>query len=201
MHGPACAELTDAVGGAIDAGRPPWAINFMSQTHAIVANQAFVLILGAGRGACKYLQQKFVRSPGLRRSIGPGADYHLPQPRALVAMSLAISPTRSKRSARSPEPAASNRHWPKSLPNAPTLVCVSSSDKQPNVVVAAAGGANALAAFKSFLVLPPADTGIVPLQHLAQPHPIALTEKLARVTKMPLMEFRDPTVEPSSAIE
>ena len=42
----------------------------------------------------------------------------------------------------------------------------------------------------------------VPVQHLAPSHPIALTEKLARATKMPLMEFRDePTVEPWCAIE
>ena len=162
-----------------------------------------MLILGAGWGACKYLQQKFVRSPGLRRSIGPGADYHLRRPRSLVAMSLAISPTQSKGSARTPEPAASNRHWPKSIPNALTLVNVSSSDRQPNVVVAAGGGANALAAFKSFLVHAPADTGMVfvPLQQLAPPHSIVLTEKLARATKTPLMEFRDPTVEPWWAIE
>ena len=136
-------------------------------------------------------------------SVGPGADRHLSPPRSLVAMSRAISPTHSKGSARSPEPAASNRHWPKSLPNAPTLVCVSSSDKQPNVVVAAGGGANALAAFKSVLVHAPADTGMVfvPLQQLAPPHSIVLWEKLAQVTKTPLMEFRDPTVEPWWAVQ
>ena len=42
----------------------------------------------------------------------------------------------------------------------------------------------------------------VPVQHLAPSHPIALTEKLARATKMPVMEVRDePTVEPWCAIE
>jgi hypothetical protein len=107
-------------------------------------------------------------------------------------MSLALSPTQSKGSARTPEPAANNRRWPKSIPNALTLVNVSSSDEQPNVVVVA-GGANVLA-FKSFLVHAPADTGMVfvPLQQPAPPH----SKKLARATKTPLMEFRDPTVEP-----
>ena len=136
----------------------------------------------------------------MRRSVGGEAEYHVPRPRSLVAMSLVISPTQSKGSARTPEPAANNRRWPKSIPNALTLVNVSSSDEQPNVVVVAGGGgANALAVFKSFLVHAPADTGMVfvPLQQPAPPH----SKKLARATKTPLMEFRDPTVEPSSAIE
>ena len=80
-----------------------------------------------------------------------------------------------------PTPAASNRQWPKPPPNPLTLVDVTASDKQPNLVVCIGVSAGGLAAFKTFLVHTPADTGMVfvPVQHLAPSHPIALTERFA----------------------
>ena len=68
----------------------------------------------------------------------------------------------------------------------------------PILVVGIGASAGGLAAFKSFLVRTPADTGrvFVPVQHLAPSHPIALPKKLAGASNMTLMEFRDePTVE------
>jgi two-component system, chemotaxis family, CheB/CheR fusion protein len=115
-------------------------------------------------------------------------------------MSLVISPTQSKRSTRPPEPAASNRRWSKPPPDPLTLVVATASDNQPNPVVGIGASAGGLAAFKSFLVHTPAGIGMVfvPVQHRAPSHPVALTEKLARATKMPGIEVRDePTVEPN----
>jgi chemotaxis response regulator CheB len=158
-----------------------------------IANQAFVLNTRRGLGRMRISAAAVRQEPCLRRSVGPATDHHLPRPRALVAMSLAIPPTPSKRSTRPPEPAARNRQWPKPPASPLTLVGVTASDKQPNLVVGIGASAGGLAAFKNFLVHTPADTGMVfvPVQHLAPSHPIALTEELARATKMPGMEVRD----------
>ena len=140
----------------------------------------------------RYLQQ--------RLSGALDCDEALDQPLIIISRGRESVPPcrwrslRPSRSTRTPEPAASNRQW-KPPPNELTLVDVTA------YLVASASG---LAAFKSFLVRTPADSGMVfvPVQHLAPSHPIALTEKQGRATKMPLMEFRDePTVEPWCAIE
>ncbi len=67
-------------------------------------------------------------------------------------------------------------------------------------IVGVGASAGGLEAFTQLLKALPPDTGMafVLVQHLAPSHPSALSEILARATKMPVMEVRDePTVEPN----
>ena len=94
---------------------------------------------------------------------------------------------------------------PDHLPESPPTDDVADQRDEPGggapfPIVGVGASAGGLEAFTQLLKALPSNTGMafVLVQHLAPSHPSALSEILARATKMPVMEVRDePTVEPN----